>query len=102
MAIFKGILLILSCIIGGAAFGQDLSAFGLPAVTSVEELKWRDHVFALSSNFNTYDSTYCLAISCSWHDSLYPNNYCFVDITTSTRDATNPTKSGPDSSCTIP
>ena len=38
MAIFKGILLILSCIIGGAAFGQDLSAFGLPAVTSVEEL----------------------------------------------------------------
>ena len=38
MAIFKGILLFLSCIIGGAAFGQDLSAFGLPAVTSVEEL----------------------------------------------------------------
>ena len=38
MAIFKVILFFLSCVIGGAAFGQDLSAFGLPAVTSVEEL----------------------------------------------------------------
>ena len=38
MASFKVILFFLSCVIGGAAFGQDLSAFGLPAVTSVEEL----------------------------------------------------------------
>ena len=37
MAIFKGILLILSCIIGGAAFGQDLSALFARSY-SVEEL----------------------------------------------------------------
>ena len=30
--------IILLCSIGGAAFAQSLSAFGLPAVTSVEEL----------------------------------------------------------------
>ena len=38
MAIFKGILLFILCVVGGAVLGQDLSAFGLPAVTSVEEL----------------------------------------------------------------
>jgi flagellar biosynthetic protein FliP len=38
MSIFRGILFFLFCLISSASFGQDLSAFGLPAVTSVEEL----------------------------------------------------------------
>tara|TARA_B100001248_G_scaffold202838_1_gene157012 strand:+ start:243 stop:1001 length:759 start_codon:yes stop_codon:yes gene_type:complete len=38
MPIFKGILLLVFCLLGSSSFGQDLSAFGLPAVTSVEEL----------------------------------------------------------------
>ena len=38
MSILKGILFFLFCLISSATFGQDLSAFGLPAVTSVEEL----------------------------------------------------------------
>lgn len=38
MPVFKGILLSVFCLLGSSSFGQDLSAFGLPAVTSVEEL----------------------------------------------------------------
>ena len=38
MPVFKGILLLVFCLLGSSLFGQDLSAFGLPAVTSVEEL----------------------------------------------------------------
>ena len=38
MPVFKGILLLVFCLLDSSLFGQDLSAFGLPAVTSVEEL----------------------------------------------------------------
>jgi len=38
MPVFKGILLLVFCLLGSSSFSQDLSAFGLPAVTSVEEL----------------------------------------------------------------
>jgi len=38
MPVFKGILFLVFCLLGSSSFGQDLSAFGLPAVTSVEEL----------------------------------------------------------------
>ena len=37
-AIFIVSLITLCCAFGGSAFAQSLSAFGLPAVTSVEEL----------------------------------------------------------------
>ena len=38
MSFLKGILFLTFYLVGGIAFAQDLSAFGLPAVTSVEEL----------------------------------------------------------------
>ena len=34
----RSILFVIFCLVGGLAFAQDLSAFGLPALTSVEEL----------------------------------------------------------------
>ncbi len=38
MSLLKVILIFTLSLIGSATFAQDLSAFGLPAVTSVEEL----------------------------------------------------------------
>ena len=38
MSLFKVILIFTLSLVGNATFAQDLSAFGLPAVTSVEEL----------------------------------------------------------------
>jgi flagellar biosynthetic protein FliP len=38
MLFLKSILFVIFCLAGGLAFAQDLSAFGLPALTSVEEL----------------------------------------------------------------
>ena len=38
MSFLKGTLFLIFCLVGGIACAQDLSAFGLPAVTSVEEL----------------------------------------------------------------
>ena len=38
MLFLKSILFVIFCLVGGLAFAQDLSAFGLPALTSVEEL----------------------------------------------------------------
>ena len=38
MLFLRSILFVIFCLVGGLAFAQDLSAFGLPALTSVEEL----------------------------------------------------------------
>ena len=97
----KLICFVIYFVFSTALWSQDLSGFGLPALTTATGSNGENYLFFIITNSSFDDCSYGSSIPSPGHDGFHTNNHSFINITSSAWNSTNATQPSPYSHSSI-